>query len=492
MDTHIATDPAIDEAPQLRARLPGEPDPGHGETLSDPPLRAGARTAPPPSPAPRRRRRVGLLSSVAVLGIVVLAGGGFLLSPYNTVVPVPANVRLAALHAETRIALLWHRMVSGGPERDAARQVRTAAVAPAAPPALPAPPPQAPPHVLAPAAALAGVHAPAPPSHVVQPPYKPQPKDQELKEVMKLRQSPTPASPSPSVTHPGKPESGSASPAVVGHGSHQPATQITAGHSVRAGGAAKPTAPPDAQAGYKTMAPPAKAVPPEAQQPPAVHLALAKAAPPPVHQTPAFHLAFVTSTNALDVAHDLRAAPMSSSQQVQVLELVTQLATLIRDERTEIANLRVDVRKSDGASAAKIADFERRLALVEAKEAMAAAAGTSSPAQAVAEHLRSAKAATPSDVPVALLSAKAALGRARRAPAHRSATAKASSVSPQQYRVQAASPGLAMLAEIGRGGGPGAQLEVQVGDSIPGYGRVLSVAQQGTNWVVKTEHGTIR
>ena len=33
---------------------------------------------------------------------------------------------------------------------------------------------------------------------------------------------------------------------------------------------------------------------------------------------------------------------------------------------------------------------------------------------------------------------------------------------------------------------------VQVGDTIPGYGRVLSVEQQGTNWVVRTEHGTIR
>ncbi|OJW30010.1 MAG: hypothetical protein BGO51_18780 [Rhodospirillales bacterium 69-11] len=61
-----------------------------------------------------------------------------------------------------------------------------------------------------------------------------------------------------------------------------------------------------------------------------------------------------------------------------------------------------------------------------------------------------------------------------------------------QYHVQAASPGLAMLAQVDRGGGDGAQLQVQVGDTIPGYGRVLSVEQQGTNWAVRTEHGTIR
>ena len=49
-----------------------------------------------------------------------------------------------------------------------------------------------------------------------------------------------------------------------------------------------------------------------------------------------------------------------------------------------------------------------------------------------------------------------------------------------------------MLAQVDRGGGDGAQLQVQVGDTIPGYGRVLSVEQQGTNWAVRTEHGTIR
>ncbi len=62
----------------------------------------------------------------------------------------------------------------------------------------------------------------------------------------------------------------------------------------------------------------------------------------------------------------------------------------------------------------------------------------------------------------------------------------------KRYRVQAASPGLALLAEIDRGGGEGAQLQVVVGDSIPGYGRVKSIAQRGTSWVVSTEHGAIQ
>jgi hypothetical protein len=60
------------------------------------------------------------------------------------------------------------------------------------------------------------------------------------------------------------------------------------------------------------------------------------------------------------------------------------------------------------------------------------------------------------------------------------------------YRVQAASPGLALLAQVDRGGGEGAQIQVAVGDSVPDYGRVKSISQKGTAWVVTTEHGPIQ
>jgi hypothetical protein len=72
------------------------------------------------------------------------------------------------------------------------------------------------------------------------------------------------------------------------------------------------------------------------------------------------------------------------------------------------------------------------------------------------------------------------------------AVAPASDKGPgKRYRVQAASPGLALLAEIDRGG-DGAQLEVLVGDTIPGYGKITSIGQRGTAWVVTTEHGNIQ
>ena len=566
MDTHIAGEPAVENAPTLRARLPGEPEPGLGEGMPDPPLRAGPRTVPPPASAPRSKRRGALLSGVAIVAVAGIVGGGFLVSPYNEVVPVPPKLRLAALRAETQIASLWHRAMPPGAARGPGGEVRTAAAVPphVAHPTLAAPA-QAPAHPLAPSAALAAVHPPAPPPAVVQPPYKPQSPRQELAEVLELGRSATLLPPAAPATRPRKgapshppaakptaaASAGAASPAASpapagrpggsvprgpGAGSVAAATPAagsvppnsgSAGHPVAPLPSAKPGAPPVAQPAEKQAAGtavrvahglagvqvamvsngPAAVAAEKGLTAPATSGSVPAAAktapsrgkpvgPVPVESQPAaVHLAVVTPGDALGVAEDLRAAPMSSDQQVQVLELVTQLATLIRDERTEIANLQVDVRKSDGATAAKLSDFERRLSLVEADTAMAAASGPLTRPASAPGSAGSAGPGKPPAVSVALMSAKVALAGASRAPTTAPAQPPApqvSSAAPKQYRVEAASPGLAMLAEVARGGGAGAQLEVQVGDTIPGYGRVLSVEQQGTNWVVQTEHGTIQ
>jgi hypothetical protein len=49
-----------------------------------------------------------------------------------------------------------------------------------------------------------------------------------------------------------------------------------------------------------------------------------------------------------------------------------------------------------------------------------------------------------------------------------------------------------LLTEVARGGGDGAQIQVTVGDTVPGWGKVKSVSQAGTSWVVATEHGVIQ
>jgi hypothetical protein len=63
---------------------------------------------------------------------------------------------------------------------------------------------------------------------------------------------------------------------------------------------------------------------------------------------------------------------------------------------------------------------------------------------------------------------------------------------PARYRVQAASPGLAMLSELDRSGEEVAPLQIAVGAHVPGYGRVTKISQRGTEWVVQTEKGPIR
>ncbi|MBN8925232.1 MAG: hypothetical protein J0H19_01260 [Rhodospirillales bacterium] len=534
MDTHIAGDPTLDNASTLRPRLPGEPEPGFEEALPDPPLRAGGRTVSPTQSAPRSRHRGALLSGVALLGVVVMVGGAFLVSPYNKVVPIPRGVRLAALHAETRVALLWHQ--SGNPQRADGGGGRTSAATPApvVHRAMPAAPAAALSEPLAPSAALAAVHPAAPPAAVVRPPYKPPPQGQELAEVLELGKGvaagstippaakAAPLHPPP-VGHPAAPATTAAPVAASGTpAGHPPHPSGTAPSTALA-----PAAPPANKVADGTATGPHAGAPgvkiatvsstpagaavdkgvtptPATTPDPTVKSSPAPATPPKAttvaSPAPLVHLAMVTPSNALRAATELHAAPMSSDQQVQVLELVTQLATLIRDERTEIGDLQVNVRKSEGSTSAKLADFERRLALLEAGSALNAASNPPTPSGAGAAAAKPAGPGQASEVPAALASAKMALAGASKArPSARPAGAstpsvggQGSSAGPLQYHVQAASPGLAMLAQVDRGGGDGAQLQVQVGDTIPGYGRVLSVEQQGTNWAVRTEHGTIR
>ncbi len=167
----------------------------------------------------------------------------------------------------------------------------------------------------------------------------------------------------------------------------------------------------------------------------------------------------------------LKAGPMTDEQQVQVLALVTQLGVLVRDQWNEIATLRTDqanlVKHVDGA----LTDFNRRVSLVEARGAVDAAMGASDrPA-----------AAQPNPSPVVPVVAHAVTP----------ASASADSVT-HRYHVQAASPGLAMLSELDSAGGEERQIPASPGESLPGFGRVVSIAQSGTAWVVRTDHGVIR
>jgi hypothetical protein len=197
----------------------------------------------------------------------------------------------------------------------------------------------------------------------------------------------------------------------------------------------------------------------------------------------------------VETAGALRPAALTPADQVQVLELVTQMAAMVRDLRAQHAQLRADFGKSAAGNAAHLADFERRLALAEARHALSAAQIAGDPVAAAPP----ASARAPAEgapAPAGPDAGQAGSATAATAPVVVTPVAAAlpgsDKGSPKRYRVQAASPGLALLAEIDRGGGDGAQLEVLVGDTVPGYGKITSIGQRGTAWVVTTEHGNIQ
>jgi hypothetical protein len=222
--------------------------------------------------------------------------------------------------------------------------------------------------------------------------------------------------------------------------------------------------------------------------------ALPSTAPPAQADAPHTPALAVEPRDPVETAGALRPAPLTPADQVQVLELVTQMASMVRDVRAQHAQLRADFGKSAADNAARLGDFERRLALAEARHALSAA-------QIAGEPLASVLASAPAPAGEAPAPSGSSAGRAGSATAVTApvVVTPAAAALPgsdkgaaKRYRVQAASPGLALLAEIDRGGGDGAQLEVLVGDTIPGYGKITSIGQRGTAWVVTTEHGNIQ
>jgi hypothetical protein len=133
-----------------------------------------------------------------------------------------------------------------------------------------------------------------------------------------------------------------------------------------------------------------------------------------------------------------------------------------------------------------LSDFERRLSLGEARRAIdSAKAVGSDPADETASISPSAS--------LPALKPAGAPGKAQKANGAKTTVATAPEPDARKrYRVQAASPTLAMLAEIDRTGDDGAPLQIGIGADVPGYGKVKSIGQRGTSWVVETESGSIQ
>jgi hypothetical protein len=475
MDTHISSYPDLEPSPAgiSAARLPGE-----AHEPAGPPADTDVRERLPSSaPKPVRRRRGILLAGVAVTAVVV-AGGAFLVSPYNTIFPLP-RLQASVSHATT-----------------GATHYAEAALRP----------------IVAPSASLAKVTVPPVPPPVREA-YAPKPRDQQVAELLSLHsgQSTQGEPGSRPVVSAGRPAKSPVDHPVAGEVAANSVVSAVAEpsadyvprepgsvHGTGPGAAPNPTpapapvvpgaasAPKDATALVIASLPQTPRITPDAPMPPPVNLAptpapapqVVEAVPEAAPPTPPLPMA---RRDALTDAANLRAGPMMPPEQVQVLNLVTEMAAMVKDLRKQQAQLRTDLGRSSTDTSARLTDFERRLAFAEARNAVTAADTATDDTAAKPSSLASdASPTVPRVTPVSLTRPVAVV------------PSPLVSSGPKTYRVQAASPGLALLAQVDRGGGDGAQIQVVVGDNVPDYGRVKSIAQKGTAWVVSTEHGAIQ
>jgi hypothetical protein len=147
---------------------------------------------------------------------------------------------------------------------------------------------------------------------------------------------------------------------------------------------------------------------------------------------------------------------------------VSRLAALVNRLTGQVTGLQDEVRTLSEGSEAKLADLTRRVSMSESKSAVAAAERA--------------------NVSQAAAGSAASAGVERQAQGAR--TKVAGGDQKRNYRIQAASPGLAMLSAID-GGPDDRPLEVAPGTDLPGYGKVLSIEQHGQAWVVKADRGSI-
>ena len=182
--------------------------------------------------------------------------------------------------------------------------------------------------------------------------------------------------------------------------------------------------------------------------------------------------------------------------------MITQLSATVTKVGRDLADLKVQQKNFVNSTGERLADFERRLGIAEAGQAVdgakAAVMEVSLPPQAKASDAGTAGTVNNPDaalIPVRPLPLAGKREAAKLAAKESGSSAPApapASAAPLHYRVRAASPGLAMLAAVDQTGDESRPVQVGVGGQVPGYGRVMKIMQRGLAWVVETEKGEIR
>jgi hypothetical protein len=236
-------------------------------------------------------------------------------------------------------------------------------------------------------------------------------------------------------------------------------------------------APPPASAAPIAGSKPEKASFPPPASAPAVVTSVAPAPAPGAHEPGLGEAAKIESrlgeleaaikerSNATVTRADVdKAETLTSDQIARLAAIVTRLAGQMKDLQGQVWTL-------SAGSEAKLADLTRRVSMSESTSAVAAA-----------ERANVSRAAAEGSV------ATASAGVEGQAQGVRMKVAGVDQ--KRNYRIQAASPGLAMLSVID-GGPDDRPVEVAIGTDLPGYGKVRSIEQHGQAWVVKADRGSI-
>ncbi len=171
-----------------------------------------------------------------------------------------------------------------------------------------------------------------------------------------------------------------------------------------------------------------------------------------------------------DRSNEAHARLEAEKAETRTLEKIAELGALVMRLTGQVKDLQDKVQTQSTGAEEKFSDLTRRVALGEANRAVASAenAGSASSAAGTQENGSAESHATQQQTRM-----KVGAADVKRA-----------------FRIQAASPGLAMLAAVD-GSPDDRPVEVAIGTELPGYGKVVSIEQHGEAWVVKADRGSI-
>ena len=175
-------------------------------------------------------------------------------------------------------------------------------------------------------------------------------------------------------------------------------------------------------------------------------------------------------TAVKDRSNEARARLEAEKAETHTLEKIAELGALVTRLTGQVKDLQDKVQTLSTGADEKFADLTRRVALGEANRAVASAENAGSGGLAAQAQEK---------------------GSADGSEAQERTRMKVAAADVKHnYRIQAASPGLAMLTAVD-GSPDDRPVEVAIGTELPGYGKVLSIEQHGQAWVVKADRGSI-